>query len=115
MRAVRVQYLLSPSEYNTVESPPRPCYYVTLRPFVPRALQIPCGSQYSLGRRDHEPTEEFLELWRHTICVAFRESIMWDLLVVRARPGFGTLFSLPTLVLRTGEASYQAPSATTDI
>ena len=35
-------------------------------------------------------------------------------LVVRAPPGIGALFPRPTLALRTGEASYLAPSARTD-
>ena len=31
-----------------------------------------------------------------------------------AHPGIGTLFPLPTVALRTGEASYLAPSARTE-
>ena len=47
-------------------------------------------------------------------CVVFRESIIWDLLMVRARPGIGTLSPRPTLTLCTGEAPYLAPSARSD-
>ena len=49
---------------------------------------------YSLGRRVL-PTESCGDR-----CVAFRESIKCDFLVVRARPGIGTLFPRPTLALR---------------
>ena len=62
------------------------------RPNYPAWVVWLMGVQYtqivlSRGRRAL-PTERYGDR-----CVAFRESIMWDLMEVRARPGIGTLYS----------------------